>query len=64
MTEKEHEIMELLVEATNLFARLPEQHEDDAPEWCRAIHELQRIIMCRKTVREVPGFVNNHDKPS
>lgn len=61
MTEQEKEIIEKLCEAHNIFCKLPIQHLDDASEWTRNIHNLQRIIMSRMAVREVEGFINIDD---
>lgn len=61
MTEQEQKILDLLILAHGEFIQLPIQHPHDQQEWTLSLHELQRIIMCRKTVREVSGFVNLTD---
>lgn len=54
MTDEEKEIMAKIVEAHNLYIKLPFQHPDDIPEWVSKIHDLQRIIMSRVAVRSEP----------
>jgi hypothetical protein len=54
MTIQEREIMGYLVLAHNEFVKLPTQHTDDLPEWVSRIHDLQRIIMARESVRNNP----------
>ena len=61
MTNEEFEVLNKLVEAHSEFVKLPRQHPNDLIEWVSKLHDLQRIIMARKAVREVPCFTNSND---
>lgn len=59
MSDQEKEILTLLVKAHNCFLALPVQHPMDVSEWVSSLHELQRIIMARKAVRDQPDLFLN-----
>lgn len=47
MKEKEFEILEDIVNLHNKYIKLEVQHPADNEEWCKAIHDLQKIIALR-----------------
>lgn len=51
----EDKIEDCLVEAHNLYVKhLLPQHSSDIHEWVNAIHDLQKLMMIRKTRRDYP----------
>jgi len=50
----EDQIESCLIEAHNLFLKLSIQHDNDLAEWVYAMHELQKLMMIRKTRRDYP----------
>lgn len=52
--EIEDQIESHLVEAHNLYVKLPVQHSSDQAEWVYALHELQKLMMIRKVRRDYP----------
>lgn len=64
ITAEEKEVMSRIVEAHNLFVKLPIQHPFDNSEWVSIVHQLQRIIMSRVAVRANPEiYLNNENHP-
>lgn len=53
ITDKEREVVNLLVEAWNKFFELPVMHTSDRDEFMRAIHAAQNIVLSRPTIREL-----------
>ncbi len=53
-TEKEKIILSHLANAWNEFVELKEEHPYDAHEFCRAIHDAQKIIALRVARRADP----------
>lgn len=47
LTEEEWAVIELLAEATNAFAALPDHHPSDLREWAHEVHHLQYRVMAR-----------------
>ena len=47
MNNKEREILEHLKDAWNLFVELNEKHPMDNEEFCKAIHDAQKMIALR-----------------
>lgn len=62
MTNEEKEVMHKLVEAHNLFVKLPIQHPDDIYEWVDCLHNMQRILMARDAVRLNPDLFIDRSK--
>ena len=62
MTDQEFKVIQKLVEAHNEFCKLPVQHGHDSAEWTAKIHDLQRVIMVRHTVRSFPEYFVNEIK--
>lgn len=58
LTEEEQDVLMLLVDAWNGFVRLPWKHPDDISEFRQIIHEAQRMILSRPTLRKI-----NQDDP-
>lgn len=50
----ENKIEECLIEAHNLYICLNKQHNSDIDEWVNAMHDLQKLMMIRKTRRDYP----------
>ena len=48
----ESTILDILAEAWNQFTELDVIHPQHSEDFCRAIHEAQRIVMCRPVSRE------------
>ncbi len=61
MTEDEKAIIFKLADAHDLYCKLPVQHLDDSTDWCRKIHDLQRMILARMAVRHSSEMVNIDD---
>ena len=53
----EKTVVEILAEAWNQFCNFEELHPMHKDEFCRHIHEAQRIVMSRPVVREI-GYDN------
>lgn len=47
LTKEENDVMDALVEAWNLFVKLPHFHPDEFNEFKDAIHKAQVLIMAR-----------------
>lgn len=54
MNNKEREILEHLKDAWNLFVSLNEKHPMDNEEFCKAIHDAQKMIALRVARRTNP----------
>lgn len=52
LTDGERTALEALVDATNLFMKLPSQHPMHQQEFTLSMHQLQRLIMARPTSRQ------------
>jgi hypothetical protein len=53
----DHEAMELIIKAFNLFANQPGYiHPDDLDDFRRAIHDIQRILAGRVVARDYPEY--------
>jgi hypothetical protein len=59
MNEKEEKIIDLLVEAHNLFVELQEKHSMADREWCFYMNGLQGLIQHRICVRLYPEKFTN-----
>ena len=55
LTAEEQAVMDALIAAWQGFATLA-QTERDRPDFCRAIHECQRILATRVVAREYPDY--------
>lgn len=62
LTDEEHRVVKKLGEAWNLFLELPFQHPDDQPDFRKAIHEGQRLILARVGMRGIKT-IENSGKP-
>jgi hypothetical protein len=51
LTEQEEAVVTKLAEAWNAFVKLEELHAAHVPEFRRAIHAAQYIVMCRPVAR-------------
>ena len=49
----ESTILNILAEAWNQFAELEELHPQHAEDFCKAVHDAQRLVMCRPVCREL-----------
>lgn len=47
LNPEEQKIMDLLVQAHNLFTELPRQHSNEMAEWLPGMHHLQRMVVFR-----------------
>lgn len=56
LTPEEERVMEKIVEAHNLFTRLPLSHFTEPERWEKAVHELQTILFQRRLKREHPEY--------
>jgi len=63
-TKEEEHIMNLLVEAHNMFIDLEEMHPDDIREWTDGIHKCQRVLKSRVVTRDYPNVFYNKKKLS
>lgn len=54
MKEKEFEVLEDIVNLHNKYIKLKVQHPADNDEWCKAIHDLQKIISLRLARYDYP----------
>jgi hypothetical protein len=59
MKEEETAVLRKLVEAHDLFKKLPTQHPNDIDEWVDKLHDLQRMVMQRAAVRMHPELFLN-----
>ena len=53
-TEDERKIMDLLVDAHNLFFALPVTHPSHANDWTEGIHRCQDVLTHRVVQRDYP----------
>lgn len=51
MTTEEQTVVNYLKDAWNAFLELPVKHPDDLHDFRKAIHDAQRIVMCRDNIR-------------
>jgi hypothetical protein len=56
LTEAEFALLDLLRDAHNAFAQLPEHHPNELREWAADLHHLQQRIMCRAARRSYPDI--------
>jgi len=56
MTIKEAEIMNLIMEANNLFQSLETTHPNELADWVSGIHKLQYVMSMRTLRREHPDY--------
>lgn len=61
MKEKEFEILEDIVNLHNKYIKLEAQHPADNGEWCKAIHDLQKIIALRLVRYDYPEIFPKKD---
>jgi len=57
-TEKEEEVMDLLIKAHNKFMALDRTHPSEIQDWIVPFHSLQGILMNRVTRRDYPKHFN------
>lgn len=55
-TPEEKKIMDLLIEAHNLFVKLPESHPTANSEWCFYFHGLQGLLQHRALKNIFPKY--------
>ncbi|EOX2980405.1 hypothetical protein P3801_32130 [Pseudomonas aeruginosa] len=55
LTADEAAVVDLLAQAWNAYLRLPVEHEAEAPEFCRAIHACQDMVLARCGRRALNG---------
>lgn len=53
LTAAENELLVVLGDAFNRFAKLPVLHAHDMPETVRDIHDLQNRVLARPAMREL-----------
>jgi len=63
-TPEEREIIEMLGRAFELHNNLPIQHPMHRQEFSHAIHQAQRIVMCRPVARDEGWVKDTKDFPS
>ena len=56
MTEKEQEVMNLLIEAHNKYYQLEPTHPSDGQEWMLSFHRLQSLLGSRVLRRDYPNM--------
>lgn len=56
-TSQEKGVMELLGQASTLFAQIPAQHPADLPEFVHAVHAAQNIVSSRAAARANPNVL-------
>ena len=54
LTDHEQAVHDALVESTNAFFALPEQHPDERAEFAAAIHRAQDLLAVRIARRHFP----------
>ncbi|WP_145538273.1 hypothetical protein [Yersinia kristensenii] len=47
----EQRVAQMLGDAWNQYLQLPVEHPSERDEFCRAIHDCQRIILARPAIR-------------
>lgn len=52
LTEEEKNLLNMTADIWNKYLELPVQKKDDGVDFCRSIHELQRIICSRPFMRD------------
>jgi len=52
MTDQEQKVLDQLANAWNEFLKLPLVHNDELPDFRKAIHDAQRIIMARPEIKK------------
>lgn len=58
-SKEEQQIMDLLVDANNIFVQLDKTHISEENDWNYAIHLLQRILGQRVLRRDYPDYFNS-----
>ena len=58
-TDEEQRIMDMLVDAHNLFAEVKQTHPDDMREWVDGLHRMQSVLMQRVVRRDYPDYFTN-----
>jgi hypothetical protein len=58
-TKEEKKVMDLLVEAHNLFAQIEPTHQNDILNWVDGIHKCQDVLKGRVVTRDYPEIFNN-----
>ena len=58
-TKEEKEVMDLLVEAHNKFAKIEQTHPSDINEWVEGIHRCQSILQGRVVRRDYPDVFHS-----
>ncbi len=51
LTKAERDILEMTADVWNRFLDLPRAHQDEVSEFRRTMHDLQRFILVRPTMR-------------
>jgi len=62
-TEEEREVMDLLIEAHNKYARLPVLREDVGRNWADGIHICQAALGQRVLIRDYPDVFVRDTRP-
>lgn len=57
LTRSEHQVLTALTHVWNMYLELPEQHPTHQHEFMTAIHQAQRLVMCRP-VQRAEGWVH------
>jgi hypothetical protein len=52
-TSEEQIIMDLIIEAHNLYSKLEKQHPSDLQEWSNSLHQLQQLLGMRILRRDI-----------
>jgi len=55
-TKDEQRVMELIIEAHNIFAKMDRQHPNEIQDWVNGIHSLQNILGWRILRRDYPNL--------
>lgn len=55
LTVDEAAVVDLLAQTWNAYLRLPVEHMAEAPEFCRAIHACQDMVLARCGRRALNG---------
>ncbi len=60
-THEEKEINDLLVEAYNKMCVLQQTHESELPDFCKGIHECQKVLGMRVLRRDYPEIYKTYN---
>ena len=52
-TEKEQEILDSLAKIHKSFVSLSRVHKDELNDWVRVLHDLQRIVLVRDSLKKI-----------